>query len=1553
MTSTSQGRAQPPGREASPQVRRDPRVVRVRAISGFGARMLAMLLMAGGALADGLAAQQVCPAASGADAEAGWAAYGLSDMSEARARFEAALALCPADPYARTGLGYVELREGEDAQAAVHWETVVASDPDYVDALVGLGLVAWRAGDLDGVRARFRRVTELEPDHETALDYLARAGPAVGQRPERPPLVLPDSLEYPARTNGDRFEIRTASGWEPFYIKGVNLGAALPGRFPSQFPDSATYAGWVRAMADMSANAVRVYTLHAPGFYQALHDWNTRNPGRALWLIHGVWTELPPQHDFAGAAYEGAFFGEMHDVVDALHGRADIEARPGHAYGYYTADVSRWTLAYIIGREWEPRSAVAFDSIRGHAGGFEGEYLRLRGGNAMDAWLARASEQIVAYETETYRAQRPVAYTNWPTLDPLAHPVETSADEEMAIRRALGERPDKRPREYDNDALSLDATLVSPTERLPAGYFASYHAYPYYPDFMILQQEYEHAASSMGPSPYFGYLEALKAHHPGMPVVISEYGVPTSIGNAHLQPQGWHHGGLSEARAAEVNRRMTLEIAEAGMAGGALFAWIDEWFKQNWVALEFELPSSRNRLWYNRLDAEQHYGLLALEAEAPLQARAPLEGEAPRAGAPRPPTTLAGRLAAWRRVEPLYEREGLVLRASHDGAYLWLLVEGADASGDAAGAADTLLVGFDVIRPEAGDFRWPGGVARLPVGVEFVLRATDDEVRILADPPSNPFRHVEVGQGAGGLEGRRVEIEGAPPGLFHARVEQRFNLPYYTIPNDDGRYDSLRVVVNRRRFTQDSTEILAVGYDRGLLPRGAAPDGLWERVGGALEVRIPWLLINVTDPSSRSVLQGPGADHTRGAERGPDGRWRLRPGVAAWPDSVAGPFGTEQVPDIGIVAEARSADGRVRSLPAADGAVARFTWPTWEEPAWTERARPAYRTMADTYERLAPYRRGPAIHPPRGSGDAPGSAPGTSGLQTDPADAAWAEGDLERALELYRARLARDRTDGTALHRVALMVAWDERYEESLGSFDTLLEMEPDNLDARVDRARVVAWSGDVPAALDALSELLAEHPDMVAALEARAQFESWVGRYDESVASYEEVLAIAPDNAAARLRQAQVLSWASDFDASLAAYDSVLALDADDVDAGLGRATALTFMGELEAAVVAYDGVLTTDPRNVRALQGKARALGWDDELVRSERAWRAAVAVDASDASSHVGLGQVLRWQGRNAAALEVLREAEEVDPTNGDVREQLRLARTALAPLARPSFVAEDDSDGNRMLSAMLSASWHPVPRLDIRADAYQRDLRDNAVGRTARGLTVSAGYQIEPGWSVLAGAGGSETNGTGRSSFTAYQARVTSPGRYRFGGGIGLHSYGMDATAALAERGVRATELTMSGRWAPASGWRLDGSAGRAIFEGTEENERASAFLSLSRRAGRFFTLGLSARAFTFEHDLTDGYFDPDFYGIGEVTGRWLYQPQPWSFLLELAPGVQQVTSNGAPAATVRGSARLGFRIASGREVSVSAGYSSTGLQSFASGASDYRYTALILGVAWVF
>jgi len=77
------------------------------------------------------------------------------------------------------------------------------------------------------------------------------------------------------------------------------------------------------------------------------------------------------------------------------------------------------------------------------------------------------------------------------------------------------------------------------------------------------------------------------------------------------------------------------------------------------------------------------------------------------------------------------------------------------------------------------------------------------------------------------------------------------------------------------------------------------------------------------------------------------------------------------------------------------------------------------------------------------------------------------------------------------------------------------------------------------------------------------------------------------------------------------------------------------------------------------------------------------------------------------------------------------------------------------------------------------------------------------------------------------------------------------------------------------------------------------------------------------------------------------------PIRWLAGLELAPALQKVTHEGELRGAAQASARLGLRMGPGRELVLSGGYSSAGLQSFASGGSDYRYRALGVGGSWVF
>ncbi len=829
----------------------------------------------------------VCPYAAAVAVDSGWRAYRSGALGPALTQFATAQALCPTEVEPVIGIGFVLLRQGRAEEAERLFQRAVAADSTAADGWYGLGVARGRLGRRRDAVLALRRAVALAPGYADAVDQLLAWGVDSGLAP--PPLPRSPDPQVPARTQGERFEVQTAKGWEPFYVKGVNLGAALPGKFPSQFPtDDSTYARWLELIAGANANTVRLYTILPPAFYRALSRWNEGHPDHALWLVHGVWAELPPGGNYDAPGWKADFRREMRRAVDVVHGRSLVAARAGHAWGRYDADVSDHVLAFVLGREWEPFSIRAYNRRPHGRRAYEGRFLAVERGTPADVWLAEQCDELLRYEWDVYHAQRPIAYTNWPPLDPLRHPTESSRAEEQALRRRYGFPPNPRLQEYDNDVDALDAMLVRTTAADLGGYFAAYHVYPYYPDFIGLDAGYGAATSAEGPSHYFGYLLDLRRHHAGRPVLVAEYGVPSSRGVSHLQPEGMHHGGHDEEEMAAIDVRLTREIREAGLAGGLVFAWLDEWFKHTWVTIDLELPAERTRLWHNVMDAEQNYGLLGEYAGA---------GDA----TPEP----GGEAARWRALPLLERNDSIALRVGADPSYLYILLDG--GPGGALDAA-RWVVGIDTHRGAGGERRLPGVTGASDVGFEFALVLNDTtDAQLLVVPAYNPYLVPRPGAGATALDP-----------LYHwgATVEGA---------SGGGAWDSLFVATNRWRIARDGRTYAARGVNRGRLRYGRAAasslaDWYVDRDAGLVEVRLAWGLLNVTDPSSRRVLR----------------RITL---PDRFETTVSEGF------RFAVAAVARD-DGAVRAwLPAG----ATFAWAMWEEPVWHERLKPVYAALRDVW----------------------------------------------------------------------------------------------------------------------------------------------------------------------------------------------------------------------------------------------------------------------------------------------------------------------------------------------------------------------------------------------------------------------------------------------------------------------------------------------------------------------------------------------------------------------------------------------------------------------------
>jgi hypothetical protein len=365
------------------------------------------------------------------------------------------------------------------------------------------------------------------------------------------------------------------------------------------------------------------------------------------------------------------------------------------------------------------------------------------------------------------------------------------------------------------------------------GFFATYHAYPYYPDFM--NNDYLDESDT-----YLAYLQALKKHHGNQPLLIAEFGLPSSREITHWQRDGLHHGGHNEKAQGEGNGLLMQSIHRAGMAGGMMFGWFDEWFKRNWLFLPYEIPADRKPFWFNLQDAEENYGLLAAYP-----------------GYPGKMVTLSGKLDEWSAAKTIYVKkdpspayrfndgfdDSRTLKrmlVQHDEGFLYLMLE-------TAGPVDMTkagyIIGLDTCSSEDGEFLLPLGTnQRSPVGLKFVIHISgEDKSRILVCKGYDKYLNRHGG-----------EIR---PGR-----------------SDKGEWVVMQNKTNSRRISKDGTRF----YPSRIFPMSKLRFGSLDEnslnfhsladfhvSGNILELRLSWGLLNFTDPSSGTVLWQDGGQRTR------------------------------------------------------------------------------------------------------------------------------------------------------------------------------------------------------------------------------------------------------------------------------------------------------------------------------------------------------------------------------------------------------------------------------------------------------------------------------------------------------------------------------------------------------------------------------------------------------------------------------------------------------------------------------------------------------------------
>ena len=617
------------------------------------------------------------------------------------------------------------------------------------------------------------------------------------------------------QVQGDRIYQLTDEEKQKFEIKGVNLGSGKPGEWSTDFAiDKDTYLRWFGDMQEMGANTVRVYTIQADDFYEAFYEYN-RDREEPLYLLQGVWVNDYVQNSHRDAYdddFLGTFLDDCRTVVDVIHGNKKLSlGRVASAgSGTYRRDISQWVIGYILGVEWEDVTVAYTDEkyagVEGYTS-YQGEYLCSAGdASPFEVMLTRVGDQIIEYESKRYKQQRLIAFSNWPTTDPFIYP--------------------RRVTNYFMKCACVDVEHIKSTESFLAGQFASYHVYPYYPDYLSYVDDWsvyglDGSAYGLGNgkhNTYRAYLRMLTDHHT-MPVVISEFGVSTGRGMAQRdQNTGRNQGNMSEQEQGQALVDCWEDIQAVGCAGGCVFSWQDEWFKRTWNTM-YAVDLKRTPYWSDYQTNEQYFGLLSFDP-----------------GEETSVCYVDGDLSEWSEEDIVTQQDGMSVSMKYDEKFVYFLVykENLDFG------RETLYLPIDTSRKTGSSYC---------KNYELLFDRAADFLLVL-----------------NGRGNSRLQIQERYESLRSTYSQNVSDFDTYVQENQP-EVDS-PLFVNIDMILQTATPLIygdntatAETYETGLLtygnanPASPAFNSLADfiRRGDYIEVKLPWQLLNFADPSRMEI----------------------------------------------------------------------------------------------------------------------------------------------------------------------------------------------------------------------------------------------------------------------------------------------------------------------------------------------------------------------------------------------------------------------------------------------------------------------------------------------------------------------------------------------------------------------------------------------------------------------------------------------------------------------------------------------------------------------------
>lgn len=231
------------------------------------------------------------------------------------------------------------------------------------------------------------------------------------------------------------------------------------------------------------------------------------------------------------------------------------------------------------------------------------------------------------------------------------------------------------------------------------------------------------------------------------------------------------------------------------------------------------------------------------------------------------------------------------------------------------------------------------------------------------------------------------------------------------------------------------------------------------------------------------------------------------------------------------------------------------------------------------------------------------------------------------------------------------------QYEEALKAFNQAQIIEPLDPELWQNKALVLQYLNRPTEAMRLYQEALAAYdrviennPENITALLDKANVLSKLKRHQEALANYEQAIAINEDSHLAWLGKGNALFVMRQYPESLAAFNRTVKIQPKSYISWHNRGSLLRDgLKKLPEAIASYDRALEINPNFYHAWRDRGIALSQNKQHEQAIESFEQALSIKPNDYKSWVGKGIALSSLGKITEAISVFDRAVEIQPND----------------------------------------------------------------------------------------------------------------------------------------------------------------------------------------------------------------------------------------------------------------------------------------------------------------